>query len=117
MTQYMLAVHNDPDVQVYATPELMQQAFEQTDALNKELQEAGTWVFGGGLHEPSTATVVRNENGNVVVTDGPYTETKEQLAGYWIIDEPDLDAALANAAKASLACNNPLEVRPFQDEA
>jgi hypothetical protein len=115
MTEYMLAVHNRADVPNYADEAQMQQAFEQVDRLNQELQAAGAWVFGGGLHEPSVATVVRAEGDEVVVTDGPFTETKEQLGGFWVITAPDLDAALDWAAKASAACMNPVEVRPFQE--
>jgi hypothetical protein len=81
------------------------------------MQEAGAWVFGGGLHTPDTATVVRSENGEVLTTDGPFPESKEQLGGFWIIKTPDLDAALAWAAKAAKACQGPVEVRPFQDDA
>jgi hypothetical protein len=116
MTQYLLAVHNDVDVPPYANDDEMQKAFRQVDAFNSELQAAGAWVFGGGLNDPSIATVVRSEHGEVIMTDGPYVETKEQLGGFWIIEAPDLDAALAWAAKGSEACMNPVEVRPFQEE-
>jgi hypothetical protein len=116
MTQYMLSVHHSPDALPPSTPELMQQAFEQVDAFNEELQSAGAWVFGGGLHEPTSATVVRATDDDIVMTDGPFAETKEQLGGFWIIEAPDLDAALAWAAKGSKACMGPVEVRPFQDE-
>jgi hypothetical protein len=115
MTQYMLAVHNTPD-SPYTSPEEMQQAFEQVDAFNAEVVAAGAWVFGGGLQPAEIATVVRSENGETVLTDGPYAETKEHLGGFWIIEAPDLDAALAWAAKGSQACMNPVEVRPFQEE-
>jgi len=115
MTQYMLAVHHSAD-DAPPSPEDMQKAFQQVDAFNAELQAAGTWVFGGGLHEPATATVVRTEGGETVMTDGPFAETKEQLGGFWVITAPDLDAALALAARASAACMGPVEVRPFQDE-
>ena len=73
-------------------------------------------MFAGGLHPPSTATTVRSDDGKVTVTDGPYAETKEQIGGFWIIDAPDLDAALAWATKGSAACAGAVEVRPFQDE-
>ncbi len=73
-------------------------------------------MFAGGLHPPDTATVVRIEDGEVLTTDGPFAETKEQLGGFWIIEATDLDAALAVAAKATLACKAPVEVRPFQEE-
>jgi hypothetical protein len=116
MTQYLLAVHNDPDNPPYSSDEQMQQAFDQVSALNDELQAKGLWVFGGGLTEASSATVVRAHEGEVIMTDGPFVETKEQLGGFWVIEAPDLDAAIAWATKASVACMNPVEVRPFQDE-
>ena len=115
MTQYLLAVHS-----VEGTPmppqEEIQKAFAQVDALNQQLQEAGAWVFAGGLLPPSSATVVRVENGATSTTDGPFAETKEQLGGFWIINCEDLDQALAWAEKCSAACLQPVEVRPFQDE-
>ena len=72
-------------------------------------------MFAGGLHPPATATVVRAQGGQVVTTDGPFAETKEQLGGFWIITVVDLNAALEWAAKGSAACGAPVEVRPFQE--
>ena len=115
MTQYLLAVHLGPDSPP-PPPEQMQVAYQQVDAFNAEVQAAGAWVFGGGLHAPEIATVVRADQGETVITDGPFAETKEQLGGFWIITAPDLDAALVWAAKGSAACMGPVEVRPFQDE-
>ena len=115
MTQYFLAVHHSPDAMPPA-PEDMEKAFRQVDALNEELMASGVWVFGGGLHPPDIATVVRVEDGEAIITDGPFAESKEQLGGFWIITAPDLDAALAWATKASEACMGPVEVRPFQDD-
>jgi hypothetical protein len=116
MAQYLLSVwHSDRDP-IPDDPEVMQKAFAQVDALNAEMQAKGAWVFGGGLHEPSSATVVRDRNGETVMTDGPYAETKEQIGGFWIIEAADLDAAIAWAAKAAAACMNAVEVRPFQSE-
>jgi hypothetical protein len=116
MTQYMLSVHYAGDgTPPYANDEDMQKAFRQVNEFNEELQAAGQWVFGGGLHDPEVATVVRTEGGDVVMTDGPFAETKEQLGGFWVIEAPDLDAALALATKASVACMGPVEVRPFQE--
>ena len=117
MTRYLLSVHGDEDELAATPPEEMQKAFAQVDAFNDELRTSGSWVFAGGLHPSSTATVVRSSGGDAVVTDGPYTETKEQLGGFWIIDVADLDTALAWAAKGSQACMAPVEVRPFQDDA
>ncbi len=115
MTQYMLAVHHSPTTPQPA-PEDMQKAFAQVDAFNAEVQAAGAWVFGGGLESPEIATVVSAEGAEKVITDGPFAESKEQLGGFWIIEAPDLDAALAWAAKGSAACMGPVEVRPFQAE-
>jgi hypothetical protein len=114
MKQYLLAVHmieGEP-----ARPEAdNQRAYQAVDAFNHELMESGNWVFAGGLHPPATATVVRAKGGKVVTTDGPFAETKEQLGGFWVIQAPDLDAALAIAARGSEACGEAVEVRPFQD--
>jgi hypothetical protein len=114
MRQYLLSVHL---VESAPTPSEadMRQVYKAVDAFNAELQSAGAWVFAGGLHPPSTATVVRAQGGQVVTTDGPFAETKEQLGGFWIIKAPDLDAALDWAAKGSAACGGPVEVRPFQE--
>ncbi len=114
MTQYLLAVHHSEAVQL--SPQEMQQSIKDVDAFNTELQQAGNWVFAGGLHPPSTATVVRIDGDKVLTTDGPYAETKEQLGGFWAIEAADLDAALAIAARGAKACLLPVEVRPFQDE-
>ena len=114
MKQYLLAVHH-AESDTGLSEEEMQQSFKDVDAFNTELQSAGAWVFAGGLYPPSTATVVRAQGGQVVTTDGPYAETKEQLGGFWVIQAPDLDAALALAAKGSEACRLPVEVRPFQE--
>ncbi len=113
MTQYLLAVHS-VEGEPMPSEEQMQRAYKDVDALNAEIQSAGVWVFAGGLQPPSSATVVRAQGGQVVTTDGPFAETKEQLGGFWIIDVPDLDAALDWARKATVACANPVEVRPFQ---
>jgi hypothetical protein len=115
MTQYMLSVHHSPDAPP-PPPEKMQQAFDQVDKVNKEMEKAGVWVFGGGLEAPEIATVVNSESGETTMTDGPFAETKEHLGGFWILELPDLDAALEWAAKASAACMGPVEVRPFQAE-
>ena len=115
MKQYLLAVHNVEGAPMPPIEE-MQQAFADVDQLNKEMQSAGVWVFGGGLLPADTATVVRSRAGTTTVTDGPFAETKEQLGGFWIINCEDLDQALAWAEKCSAACLQPVEVRPFQDE-
>lgn len=114
MTQYLLSVHIDED-EVPPAAE-MEETYRDVDAFNNQLQQAGAWVFAGGLHDTSTATVVASRNGEVLTTDGPFAETKEQLGGIWIIQAADLDEALNWARKATVACRAPVEVRPFQDE-
>ncbi|MFN8052377.1 MAG: YciI family protein [Acidimicrobiales bacterium] len=115
MAQYLLSVHGvegqpDPD------PATMQEMFEAVDAFNQKYIGTDTWVFAGGLHPPATATVVTSDGVDVTMTDGPFSEAKEQIGGFWILEAADLDAALALAADASAACRAPVEVRPFQDE-
>jgi hypothetical protein len=115
MTQYLLSVYM---VEGEPTPaqEEIEKAYKDVDTFNNELMAQGAWVFGGGLHGAETATVVHAKGGEVLTTDGPFPEAKEQLGGFWVIKADDLDAALALAAKASAACQAPVEVRPFQDE-
>jgi hypothetical protein len=83
------------------------------DVFNDRLQAEGRWVFAGGLGGPSTATVIDNRGGEALFTDGPFVESKEYLAGFWIIEAEDLDAALKLAAEGSKACNRKVEVRPI----
>jgi hypothetical protein len=115
MTQYLLSVHS-VEGEAPPTTEVMEQMFKDVDAVNQKMMDQGAWVFGGGLHPVDTATVVRVENGEVITTDGPFAEAKEHLGGFWIIQAPDLDAALKWAAEATVACQGPVEVRPFQDD-
>jgi hypothetical protein len=115
MKQYLLSVIQ-PDGDPPA-PEVLEKVMRDVDALNQELKAAGAWVFAGGLHPPSTATVVRIQDGEVLTTDGPYAEGKEHIGGFTIIKAPDLDAALEWGGKAARATTLPIEVRPFQDEA
>jgi hypothetical protein len=93
-----------------ATPDEM----AAIDAFNDGLEAQGYWVFAGGLAAPSSATVVDNRGGEALFTDGPFLESKEYLAGFWIIEAADLDVALKLAAEGSKACNRKVEVRPFQ---
>ena len=83
-------------------------------AFNERVQAEGHWVFAGGLASPGSATVVDGRAGEPVFTDGPYIESKEYLAGFWIIEAPHLDAALRMAAEGSKACNRRVEIRPFR---
>jgi hypothetical protein len=115
MKQYLMAVHGS-HAQPMPPPDVMQQIFVDVEKVNEELREKGRWVFAGGLTDPDDATVVRAERGEVMLTDGPFVETKEQIGGFWIIRAQDLDEALAWAGKASVACRGPVEVRPFQEE-
>jgi len=114
MAQYLLSVFMVEDEM--PAPEEFEQIFKDVDALNEEIKAQGAWVFAGGLHPADVATVVRHRDGDIMTTDGPYAETKEQLGGFWVVELPDLDAALALARKATVACRGAIEVRPFQDD-
>ncbi|WP_139979860.1 YciI family protein [Nocardioides litoris] len=119
MPQYFLAVNHDEAgaaEMAEMTMEQMQPIFEAVSAFNDELQEQGAWVFAGGLQDHAATTVVDATGDAPVVTDGPFSESKEYLGGFWIIEAADLDAALAWAAKGSKACAGKVEVRPFQAE-
>jgi hypothetical protein len=108
--QYLLSViHDSPEL---ATPSEM----TAIDVFNDFLQAEGYWVFAGGLGAPIAATVIDSRNGEAVFTDGPFLESKEYLAGFWIIEAPDLDVALTLAAEGSKHCNRKVEVRPFLSE-
>lgn len=113
MAQYLLSVMHDDDYSDvdFQSPD-MQRIVAKVSALNEEAQKSGVWLFGAGLAPASMATVVRSENGQISMTDGPFAETKEQMGGFWIIDVPDLDAALEWAGKCTAACERPIEVRP-----
>jgi hypothetical protein len=114
MKQYLLSVAMI-DGAPPRPPDEMQRAYERVNELNAELQAAGVWVFAGGLQPASMATVVREEGSEVMITDGPFAESKEHIGGFWIIAVDDLDAALAWATEATRACAEPVEVRPFQE--
>ena len=116
MTQYLLSVYMVQGEDPYASDEDMQKAFAAVDSFNAKLQEQGAWVFAGGLQPADIATVVDGTGGAVVMTDGPFAEAKEQIGGFWVIEAPDLDAALKWAAEGSAACDGKVEVRPFQEE-
>ena len=115
MSQYLLSVWHDEDFVVDFTGDEMQRRAAQVGAFNEELTASGSWVFGGGLTPGASATVVRLEGAGVTMTDGPYAESKELMGGFWVIEAADLDAALEWARKATLACEGPIEVRPFQE--
>jgi hypothetical protein len=106
--QYLVSVIDDTPNS--ATPE----EHAAIDVFNARLQAEGHWVFAGGLASPDTATVIDNRGGEAMMTDGPFLESKEYLAGFWIIEAADLDVALELAAEGSKSCNRKVEVRPFQ---
>jgi hypothetical protein len=119
MAQYLISVWHDED---YADadrtmdPADMERLHSQVMKFNEEVTAEGAWVFGGGLVSASSATVVRpTGDGDVSVTDGPYAESKEMMGGFWVLELPDLDSALEHARRAALACEGPVEVRPFQE--
>ena len=113
MKQYLLSVYQ-PDGPT-PPPEVLDPIMRDINALTQEMKAAGAWVFSGGLHPASTATVVRVKDGDVLTTDGPYVEGKEHLGGFTIIQAPDLDAALEWGRKFARAIRTlPIEVRPFQ---
>ena len=115
MAQYLLSVQIvEGETGPAMTDEEMQQSWKRIQVLNEELKAAGAWVFGGALHGPDTATVVRMSGGETLTTDGPFAESKEHLGGFYIIEASDLDAALAWAAKTTEAVGSPIEVRPFR---
>jgi hypothetical protein len=96
------------------TPEEMKAFMERVIALEDEMEATGTFAFGGALHGPDASTVLRAGEGDVVMTDGPFVEAKEHIAGFYIIDAPDLDAALGWGRKVVEAIGHPIEVRPFR---
>ncbi|RHW26498.1 hypothetical protein D0Z08_14315 [Nocardioides immobilis] len=116
MTHYLLSVHGPAEMEEfggYPSREAMEQSFADTGRFNDQLKADGYWVFAGGLQSATTATLVDGQGETPVVTDGPYLETKEYIAGFWVIDAPDLDVALKLAAEGSKACRGVVEVRPF----
>jgi hypothetical protein len=115
MAQYLLSVWHDDEYDLDFSTADAARIGAKVDALNQEMERTGIWVFAAGLQPASTATVIRS-GADVSMTDGPYAETKEQMGGFWIIDVPDLDAALNWARKAGAACELPVELRPMQGE-
>jgi hypothetical protein len=115
MPQYLLSVcFDEPYDDLDSAPDTQRQR-AQTVELTAEMERAGAWVFHAGLRPASSATVVQTAGGDISMTDGPFAETKEQMGGFWVIEAADLDAALDWAAKASTACERPIEVRPMAD--
>jgi len=113
MNQYLLSIYQ-PDGPA-PEPEVLEPILRDLQALNEEMQAAGVWVFAAGLHPPETATVLKASGGDVLITDGPFTEGKEHLGGFTVIQVEDLDAALHWATRlAEVLRNLSVEVRPFQ---
>ena len=104
--QYLVSVIDDGTGLATPTEEA------DIDAFNDRLQQEGHWVFAAGLASPSSATVIDNRGEEAIFTDGPFLESKEYLAGFWIMEAADLDVALKLAAEGSKACNAKVEVRP-----
>jgi hypothetical protein len=106
MTQYLLGVqHVDGESDEHERGDVAK--------LNEEMVAKGVWVFGGGLEPRTAASVVRAHQGDVLITDGPFVESKEYMAGFWVIEAPDLATAQQWATRASKACARPIEVTPF----
>ena len=116
MTEYLLSVHiAQGEVHRPMTKEEMQESYKEVQALEREMKSAGAWVFGGRLHDPDTATVVRVSGNDVLTTDGPFVESKEHLGGFYIVEAGDLDAALSWASKTADCVKTAIEVRPLWD--
>jgi hypothetical protein len=113
MPQYLLNVIQ-PDGDAPA-PAILEPIMADLRALRAEMKDAGAWVFSAGLHPASTATVVRHQSGDVLMTDGPFTEANEHIGGFTLIEAPDLDEALAWAGRMAKASTLPIEVRPVAD--
>jgi len=111
MTQYLVAIYHPDDYDPSTEDEAM---VEEIHALNREMIAAGVRVFVGGLSPASNARSLRAQPaGKVLVTDGPYIETKEHIGGFWVLEAADLDEALEWGRRAAVACRAPVEVRPF----
>lgn len=118
MAKYLLSVHaTEDEARAPKSEAEMQESWRRLSEVEEEMKASGAWFFSGRLHDPDTATVVRVSGGDVVTTDGPFVESKEHIAGFYIIESPDLDAALSWAAKVTACIDAPLEVWPFADAA
>jgi hypothetical protein len=114
MPRYLLSTHTVDDEQPESMgDEEMRATYQRLATIEQEMNASGAWVFSARLHDPETATVVRVAGGDVLATDGPFAESKEHLAGFYIIEAEDLDGALSWAAKVTEAIGRPIEVRPF----
>lgn len=112
MPQYLLSIYQpdgDPP-----PAEILEPIMRDVEAVDAEMRAAGAWVFAGGLHPPSTATVLRLDGDGILTTDGPYLEGKEHIGGFTVVEAPDLDAALEWGRKLARAITLPIEVRPLE---
>ena len=114
MKNYLLSVCY-PAESTQPSPDVLNRIMSDVAAVRKEMQAAGVWLFSGGLYPTSSATVLRHQDGEIVITDGPFIESKEQIGGFTILAAPDLDAAIAWAGKLARAATTPIEVRPFTE--
>ncbi len=117
MTQYLMSVYGPAEMGEhgnYPSEQAMNESMAETGAFNDRLRDEGYFVFADGLGSATHATVVDGQGAEPVFTDGPYLESKEYIAGFWIIEAPDLDVALKLGAEASRACRGKVEVRPFE---
>ncbi|HUL26130.1 MAG TPA: YciI family protein [Streptosporangiaceae bacterium] len=115
MKQYLLSVYQPEGTP--PSPEVLEKIMRDVGAVREQMQAAGAWVFSGGLNAPDTATVLRSDGGEMLMTDGPFAEGKEYLGGFTIIRAADLDAALEWGRRLARVLPLPIEVRPFVDEA
>ena len=113
MTQYLLSMYQ-PDG-VIPPADFLARVMTDLEKINEEIRGAGQWVFSGGLYPAESSTTVSLADGELLTTDGPYAEGKEHLGGFWIVDAPDLDAALGWANRIVGVTTLPIEVRPFRD--
>ena len=114
MPQYLLTVV-EPTGAGTPAPEVLDRIMKDVDAVDREMHDAGAWVFSGGLYPPDSATTLRHEGDEILVVDGPFAEGREQVGGFSIITAPDLDAALEWGRKLAAATTLPIEVRPFRE--
>ena len=115
MKQYLLSVCYSPGAS-QPPPAALHKIMSDVIALRREMQAADVWVFSGGLHASNSATVLRHQDGDIVLTDGPFIESKEQIGGITIVRVPDLDAALSWARRLARTTTTPIEVRPFMEQ-
>jgi hypothetical protein len=114
--QYILLIYGDEKLWEARTEEQLQELYAGYGKLNEELRAQGKLAAGDELAPTATATTVQVKDGETIVSDGPFADTKEVLGGYYLVEAPDLDAALELAARGSKACRGKVEVRPFHGE-